>query len=175
MAKTTATIIGLTLAAVSIGVNTSRFPVVWQMADPRLASKASEAEAADVDPTLDPELVASNISSPSRPIEEDSTPQPIAPIANIAPIQDPVAQKGTDGDFVSKDDSDATDEWEDSPPVAEEPLVPVNFAGVSRSGDQAGGRRAIVQRLPPIVQDGRATNFLNLGGPMPEYPSTGIK
>ena len=37
MAKTTATIFGLVLAAVSIGVNISRYPIVWQMADPRLA------------------------------------------------------------------------------------------------------------------------------------------
>lgn len=167
MAKTTATIIGLTLAAVSIGVNTWRFPVVWQMADPQSVMKVSEA--------ADEQPVAMEIPSASPSIAEDSTPQPIAPIANIASIQAPIAQTVAEGDFATEEDEGTIDEWEYSPPVAEEPLVPVNFAGVSRSGDQADGRRAIVQRLPPVVQAEQATNILNFGGPMPAYPSTGIE
>lgn len=186
MAKTTATIFGLVLAAVSIGVNTWRFPIVWQMADPQLASRATDSPAPEATVNEQPVPDAHPAALPNMPVaipsmEQNSTSSspPIAPPEYIAPIENlSDHETSAEGDLPAAEYEGPPDEWEDAPPIDEEPLVPVNFAGVSRGDDHANGDRLVVRRLPPVVQTGSPpiNNIAgSFNGSMPVYPSTGIE
>ncbi len=154
MAKTMATIFGLVLAVVSIGLNTARYPIVWQMVEPELASKTND----ETPPATSPEQSA----TPALPV---ATPEATDRFANVD---------------LQPEETAPTIEYDPSPtddlPAMEEPLAPVYFAGLSdgqQSGTVAG---ETVRRLPPVVRSGPipAGSWSN-SGPIPVYPSTGIE
>ena len=164
MVKTMATIFGLVLAAVSIGLNTARFPIVWQMADPASASKRS----AESPPAASPE-------QPANPAPPVATPEATERFATDDPQPEETAPT-SEYDVSPADDLPAMEGRTAAPPVMEEPLAPVHFAGLSggqRSGTVA---REAVRRLPPVGRTGPipAGSWSNSGS-IPVYPSTGIE
>lgn len=200
MAKTTATIFGLVLAALSIGVNITRYPIVWQMADPRLAAASTDSPASEARPASLP-----NPPSPAPPAEQYAAFRPIVADEPDPPREEPadLAEAGESGLATSGPAAPAgereetplaamaesglamggaeapADDREETPPVASDPLVPVNFAGASRADAPAVGGRAVVRRLPPVPATGAAANVNSFAalfdGSTPAYPSTGIE
>lgn len=164
MAKTMATIFGLVLAAVSIGLNTACYPIVWQMAEPALALKTSDESP----PAASPEQPATLVPPVATPettdlfAEDDPQPEETAPTIEY--------------DVSPTDDLPAMEEPTAASPVMEEPLAPVHFAGLSGGEGSGTVAREAVRRLPPVVwSDPIPAGSWSNSGSIPVYPSTGIE
>jgi hypothetical protein len=163
MPRSAATMLGLMLVAISIGFNTVRYPVVWEMVGPVRAS----------------ESVQSAVASPSE--KPDSPPQPSQPADPIEGKPTPeVADKVVAGDSLSVEGSPASgDRAVASEAEARKPLVPVTpvISANALGFGAAGG--AGIRRLPPVVQtDLGAANRVSaqsFGRAIPVYPTTGIE
>ncbi|MBN1395511.1 MAG: hypothetical protein JW959_10845 [Pirellulales bacterium] len=155
MARTTATIFGLALAAVSIAFNATRYPIVFQAAE-TAAAKTSDA----TDPPADqPDAVPQEsnvIVKDGQPVEE--APPMVEHEPLLAAEMPPPEARPT------------------SPSAIEAPLVPVHFAGLSRGGQNGPVPRKEVRRLPPVDRNEAAPIGPGpANGPIPVYPSTGIE
>ncbi len=164
MAKTMATIFGLVLVAVSIGLNTARYPIVWQMAEPALASKTSDESP----PTASPEQPATQAPHVATPEATD-----------LFTKDDPQPEETTPAieyDVSPTDDLPVTEGPTAASPVMEEPLTPVYFAGLSGGEGSGMVAREAVRRLPPVVwSDPIQAGSWSNSGSIPVYPSTGIE
>ena len=163
MAKTMATIVGLVLAAVAIGVNTAQYPIVWQMTDPALAANQSAEQqpptetptqpAAEAPPAMPDENnpVVSPDENKASPGENKTPPADDrpedAPISGDSPgsaINEKEAAPVDAGEHYSSPPEDALepDIRPAAQPMIEEPLAPVNFAGSSGNPGSLSSARA---------------------------------
>lgn len=164
MAKTMATIFGLVLAAVSIGLNTARYPIVWQMAEPALASKTNDESP----PVALPE-------QPATPVPPVATPEATDRFTKDDPQPEETAPT-IEYDVSPTDDLPVTERPTAASPVMEEPLTPVYFAGLSGGGESGTVAHEAVRRLPPVVwSDPIPAGSWSNNGSIPVYPSTGIE
>ncbi len=188
MAKTTATIIGLVLAAVAIGVNTAQYPIVWQMTDPALAARpnAEQQPPPETPPQPAAEAPPATADGNNRAVDESKTPatgdQPDdAPRSGDSPgpaINEKEAAPFDAGENYSSPPEDALepDIRPAARPMIEEPLAPVNFAGLSGNPGSLSSAREPVRRLPLVGRPGPAPIVSRSNnGAIPVYPSTGIE
>ena len=164
MPRSAAAILGLTLVAISIGFNTARYPVVWEMASP---ARAGQAAAATIQPEK-PESTAPLPQQPSRPAE---------PIG-AKPVSE-VADKIAVGNAVSAEAKPATGGAAAVEPEAQKPLVPVMQISSAIAPPSEAAGAAGIRRLPPVkradsiaIDRNTAPSF---NGPIPVYPTTGIE
>jgi len=151
------------IIAFSIGFNTARYPIVWEMVGPsaHLPQESNSSEPATA-------------SQPTIPAE------PIASVPSDNPALTPPAESHppaaifSEQAFLVKAEPAAA---ESSPPMTN--LVPVPNNLFIGNGRQPAGQYPPVRRLPPVYQTapmpaGRyAAEYPH--SPMPIYPSTGIE
>jgi hypothetical protein len=160
MTRTAATLIGFALVALSIGFNTMRYRVVWEMASPAPANESAQAAAASP-----PEKAESLAPAPAPASQAEAKPNP-EPADRIAADRTTSAETNPSG---YADSATATGSLSGS--EAQRPLVPITRRGET---ELAAG----VRRLPPVDQanrvrmDGGAGGVF--GGSIPAYPRTGI-
>jgi hypothetical protein len=160
MPRSAATMLGLMLVALSIGFNTVRYPVVWEMVGPVRASDSVQSVAAS------PQDAPDHPSQPADPIEVKPTPE----VADKVALGDSPSVQG------SRASSDVAVASEGN---AQKPLVPVTpMISANASGFGAAGGAGIC-RLPPVVQAdvsaaGRVPSQ-SVGRSIPVYPTTGIE
>lgn len=171
MPRSAATILGLILVACSIGFNTARYPVVWEMADPARATKSVQPNDA-----VQPENADS--PTPTAPLEAAS--------ASSQPIQMQPASEIA-GEIVADElalhrDSPATGETADDVHDAvvgiesRKPLVPVTSVGLTSGLRSTVPADAGIRRLPPVERTSPERNLArSSNGAIPIYPSTGIE
>ena len=161
MPRTAATILGLTLVAFSIGFNTVRYPVVWEMVNParasELAQPAATSQTQESDSLTPP-------STPAKPIEVQPTPDP-AP-KTTADSAAPAEGKPSGSDSAFADGETRT---------RLVPVTPLNLVGARADASASEG----VRRLPPVAAgDADLANrdpARIFGGSIPVYPTTGIE
>ena len=145
MPRSAATILGLVLVASSIGFNSVRYPVVWEMIGPLSANQstqpaaASQAEKPDSPATQPP---APPPGQPAKPIEMKPAPE----AADQRAVQNGVAGRAAPA---GGNDAAAAE------PGVRKPLIPVT--PVSMTGGPTDA--AAIRRLPPVEQS--RTNPLN--------------
>jgi len=152
MPKMAAMLLGLALVAFSIGFNTARYPIVWEMVGP-VGQPAAVSEPASIAPPqpAQPENLA---------LAETQQPSPVAELPQPSPVAEPPA------------DSDPTAALAES----RKPLVPVLPISVPK--DAAGNAEPVagIHRLPPVDHSGpgpgdRYTAQF-FAGAVAVYPST---
>lgn len=174
MPKAATIILGLVLVAVSIGFNTVRYPVVWEMIDPARASGLAQSAVASQPrqtaslPTL-PERAPPLQLEPAKPIAMNLE----AKVAgkNASDRKPSIEASRKVADTMTGDKAPAA-----SGPESRKLLVPVTPA--SAVGNEAVGGAGI-RRLPPVVKnEADAANGrlrLSFDGSIPVYPTTGIE
>ena len=168
MPRSAATMLGLILVAASIGFNTVRYPVVWQMLSPANAAQPSPPKTS---PPEEPE-------SPAAPAHQPAPPSP--PAVPMAIRHEPeVAEKVAVGNPAPAETKTATG-INATVVEARKPLVPVPPLGLHNApGNEAAGVAGI-RRLPPLLTQTEpivaARNpSESIDGSIPMYPSTGIE
>lgn len=161
MQRTAAVMLGVALVALSIGVNTARYPVVWEMVRPMGASEATEATgtadaAKGTAAAMEGQPASESLESP-RPIELPSA-----------------TQGGTDGGVhvaagLSLSGTDAG-----NPGSGQKALVPVLPVGLSMSSSD-GTAESGIRRLPPVTSGWANPSAESYGNSIPVYPTTGIE
>lgn len=189
MPRFAATMMGLVLVAFSIGFNTVRYPVVWEMVDPARASERAEPAAVTQpaepeSPAPTPPVSASPPPEPAKPIEVAPTPEvKAASEVAVQPaegVDKAVSEKGQATEGVASDGDGAakSEEAVEAELAARKPLVPVTVMDTpTASGDKAVGGAGI-SRLPPVDPNDSNLASRNLqlpGGSIPIYPTTGIE
>ena len=177
MPRSAATILGLILVAFSIGFNTTRYPVVWEMANPARATEAAQPTEAlqpekpeSLAPTAPHETVPAS-SHPTLPIRM----QPASEIAGRIIID--ASESGRNGSA----SSEATDWDKDAAAGVEsrKPLVPVTSVGLPSASVSTVVGGAGIRRLPPVERTSSDVTKRVLArssdGTIPVYPSTGIE
>jgi len=153
MPKSAATGLGLILVALSIGFNTARYPVVWEMVGPARACEAAPSEP------------QSSQSEPPQAVEEPVKPIEAAPVDKARADED----AGMEAPPAVAEAPTATH----AEPMTRQPLVPV-VAVMSARESAIDGRS--IRRLPPVdlagANDRAATVW---DGSTPVYPTTGIE
>lgn len=194
MPRSAAAILGLMLVALSIGFNTMRYPVVWEMVGPARASKSAQPAAALQSEKPDGPAPQERVRTPSHPSnsgkaklerkagEKAATDKPHP----TKPIQvKPAAESA--GKMVAGNAKSAEVGSTNSAAVARaaegmadgRPLVPVAVVSARNTPGGEAANGAAVRRLPPVEQvepnfaNGDQTPFLN--GSIPVYPTTGIE
>ena len=165
MPRSAATILGLMLVAFSIGFNTVRYPVVWEMVSPARTSESAQPAAA------------------SRPAEPEN-PAPATPPSHTAkPIEVQPAPEVTGKIVIGNSQSAEAGPTSSDAATAEletrKPLVPVMpVSSPNALGDEAAGGAGI-RRLPPVERaDSNSANHhptVSVDGSIPVYPTTGIE
>jgi hypothetical protein len=183
MPKTGATLCGLVLVAICIGLNTARYPVVWRMVASTTAPPAS-----------DPSSPATDQPAPSRDPLPSASPEPASgPAAAVKPVPD-VAQgdAGTATPTPSDHEEGVTPAETktaapETAPANEGPahrptkpaLVPVPAMPPAGAIAAGGDAATAVRRLPPVdPNQPRPPGLGGSGSPdgtFPIYPSTGIR
>ena len=164
MPKPAITLLGLMLAAVSIGWNTWRYPVVWQMVDSRTPSvSAGESAPAATEPSAKSTEPSAKPTEPSEKSASKAKAALPAAIASATPLPD-VPKK------IIPDRAAATLEVSPASAVGERQLRPIS-AIPSSGGDAA----AVLQRLPPVDPNEPPPSFdlRTADGGTIVYPSTG--
>jgi hypothetical protein len=161
MPRSAATLLGLVLVALSIGFNTVRYPVVWEMVGPARASESAQPAAAKPEQPESPAPPQQPPSPPVKPIE-------VKPVAEAA---EKIKAGGAASTEAKTEDDAASAE-----PVARKPLVPV----APMISSNAPGSGAGMRRLPPVESvDSNAAVSRDtaavLNGSIPVYPTTGIE
>jgi hypothetical protein len=163
MPKTLPAILAAAVIAFSIGFNTARYPIVWEMvgASAHLPEESGSAEtAAAPQPAKADELTASIPSDHSDLIKSAETPGPAAVFSDQA--------KAVKAEPAGVESS-----------AAFVPLVPVPGNLFNDNRMQDGGPNPGVRRLPPVyeaapIPAGRyAAEYPQ--SPVTIYPSTGIE
>ena len=121
MAKTMATIIGLAMAATTIGVNISQYPIVWQMVDPAWAANVEASDIAPVDAETDVpaavESPAASFASHNETTLSIETAKSVKSIGDVVPIENRAeSPPSMANDSAIADDPQSFDAWEESPP-----------------------------------------------------------
>jgi hypothetical protein len=182
MPRFAATILGLVLVAFSIGFNTVRYPVVWEMVNPARANET--VQPATVTQPAEPESLAPAPPVPASPPPEPAKPIEVTPTPEVKAAPE-VTDKTVDGNTQvgegGTSDGDAaakSEEAVEAELAARKPLVPVTVVSTpSVPGDEAGGGAGI-SRLPPVDQNDpnlASRNAQLSGGSIPIYPTTGIE
>ena len=165
MTRTAATMFGLTLVALSIGFNTVRYPVVWEMAGPAQANESAQAAAVSPPEKTESLAPAQSAPSPSPAGQAEVRPDP-EPADRFAVDRSASAETNSPGNADSAAIAGSVDM-----PEAQRPLVPV----MPHSGTELAGG---VRRLPPVdrANSGRIDRSAGsiFTGPIPLYPKTGI-
>jgi hypothetical protein len=181
MPRFAATILGLVLVAFSIGFNTLRYPVVWEMVNPARASES--AQPATVTQPEKPESPAPTPPAPASPPSEPAKPIEVTPMPEVKAVPE-VTEKIVDGNAqlgeggTSDGDAAKSEEAAEAELAARKPLVPVTAVSAPHvPGNEAVGGAGI-SRLPPV--DRNDPNLANRnaqlsGGSIPIYPTTGIE
>ena len=163
MLRAAATLFGCAIVAFSIGFNTKRYPVVWEMTAPVRANESAHPA----------------IASPSVESERHASPEPTAPVvhSDIKPIPD-VAERAEDAQVKAPPrPTPAADTT--APTLTSEthtPLVPVTPVSLPATSADKTAWAPGVQRLPTIERSDstRLVRAPASDGPLPRYPSTGI-
>lgn len=174
--------LGLVLVAFSIGFNTDRYPVVWEMVNPTRANET--AQPATVTRPAEPECPAPAPPAPAAPPPEPAKPIEVTPTPEVKAAPD-VTDKIVDGNVQPGEggasDSDAaakTEEAVEAELAARKPLVPVTVVNSpSVAGNVAVGGAGI-SRLPPVDRNDpnlASRNAQLSNGSIPIYPTTGIE
>ena len=193
MPRSATTILGLALVAFSIGFNTVRYPIVWEMVSPARASEKVKPSAPSP-----PEEPASRPSAPpqrpappprkAEPIAVKPAPKPPAPKPAVKPVPTPapkVVKKSVADDSRSTNAGPASGSAAASEKAAAvktqppKPLVPVTQVSPSNAPANEVTGAAVLRRLPPVEPtDASAANrqpAVFSGGSIPVYPATGIE
>jgi hypothetical protein len=179
MPKSAATILGLALAAVSIGFNAWRYPIVWPS-----ASKSTELAAKDepAQPPAPAPVSAQVTESPRKP--EPAAPSPTPPTQGAA---EPAAASATVA--IPSPPVKVDTPIEAKPAAAEQRvevsagdgkrLVPVPKRVMAAKPIGAAEDASAVRRLPAVDPNVPAPVAADASGAtgrgIPIYPSTGIK
>lgn len=183
MPRSATIIFGLVLVAFSIGFNTWRYPVVWQMVSPASASAAA-VKPPTATPAVQPENPAT-AEPKAKPKKKKTTPPPaLATQTEVKPILDVVAKKpAADAPLPSEAKLPDVATAATTPPAAnpglpastslEKPLVAVPKLMTVEKPIVA----AEVHRLPPVDPNVPLVRNVSAspGGAIRVYPSTGIE
>jgi hypothetical protein len=187
MPRSVAVFFGFVSVAFSIGFNTMRYPVVWDMVGPAMTSELGALEAVRQE-KADVAAMTSGCwgdSSTATPTDQVASPCAKGDIAILAdmkmgtvasekrPIENPQQARES---LSSGNDRPAVESANSDKPERLAPLVPVmqTSSPNASAGDVAGS--VGIRRLPPVDQivpnpDSRdAARFSN--GSIPVYPST---
>ncbi len=174
MPRSAAAILGLALVALSIGFNTVRYPMVWDMVGP---ARATEKEVSSSPRPKEP--ASHSPAPPSRKAPPPRTAEPIA--VKPAPV---AAKKSVEKPRPSAAKPDGGTAAQDKKPAAAEPkpekqLVPVTQVSLASAPANGATIGTVIRRLPPVEPtDPNAANRANTlpaGGTIPVYPTTGIE
>ena len=161
MPRSVAAMLGLILVALSIGVNTARYPVVWEMVGASRVCEPAQSVAL---------LHSEEGQSSAKPL-----PHPIPPI-DVGPVSELTKKPVVDGEVPhqSKLVAQATPREPAAEPRRNKPLVPVVPVSSRSAKDSAGA----IRRLPPVGRTGMMPggDLSQFFGPsIPIYPTTGIE
>jgi hypothetical protein len=189
MPRTAATLCGLVLVALCIGLNTVRYPIVRQML-------ASTAVASVSDPSSSP---ATDQPAPAADSPPSRVPSETAPSSSAAAAVKPVPEvaQGSDGERATSTSgaNDGTVSAETKTPIPdppsgdaesagrslkpERPLVPVPAIPVPGGAALGVDPAALVRRLPPVDANqpvpAGSMGASSPDGTIPVYPTTGIR
>lgn len=165
MPKAVTAMLGLVLVAISIGFNTARYPIIWEMVGaagvnsspgPTKSPVSEEVER----PTSSPPPVVS-VPSPSDAVVTPAAPRIGDRAADAAPAS--LKPVNTDGTAAAESEPSQS-------------LTPVLAADVLAGGNGLIGSG--VRRLPPVQNDAATAAAQTAGqltyGVIPVYPTTGI-
>ena len=158
MPRSAATIFGLALAACSIGFNTVRYPMVWEMIGPaRVGERAlSSVPSPPAEPASHPPTPPPRAAPPSRPAPSPRKAEPIA--VKPAPV---VAQKsvakqpqpaaaGPKNDQAAAGPKPAATKQVAAAPKPQKQLVPVTQVSLPNAPADAATIGTVIRRLPPV-------------------------
>jgi hypothetical protein len=162
MPRPAVALLGIALAAIAIGVNTVRYPMVWDRIGPAVAGAPAPSEEPP------PLAVASErneaVIPPPAPIAREKSPQ-------VNPPHPEVIQTAVNDRHAEKPASAANFE-------KRELLVPVTFPPASNASETHPAQGEILERLPPIDAVFPNPNSRDAAqvsnGSIPIYPSTGM-
>jgi hypothetical protein len=170
MPRSVAMMLGLMLAAFSIGYNTVHYPVVWEMVGPgqtRPTEQPAVASQSEKDeplaPTAHPEPAPAH---PATPIAVQ--PAPVATDKVVADKPAPVETKPANGN---------------NPPAAaidaRKPLVPITLVSSPNASGSIMASGAGIRRLPPVGTTATNPTICDAApsgsASIPFYPTTGIE
>ena len=145
MLRTAATLLGLAVVALSIGFNTMRYPLVWEMAGSARTSEAAQSVAAV--PSERPENPV-----PGQPPQ--LVPAPSAGRLEVKPIPEATdriaVDKSSGAEANALPDPHLADEAATAVPDTQKPLVPVVAASLSAASRGGMVLSPGVRRLPPV-------------------------
>jgi hypothetical protein len=179
MPRTAATMFGLVLVAVSIGYNTMRWPIVWQMVGPA-EERAPPHESASP-PAAPPEQPARPLPDRPATAEPPASPTPPIPAKPVPDLQRAAGSAPTPIHAEPPVEAAAPAADENPPPAAireEKPLVPVPRVRTVAGSAAEAGIDDTVRRLPPLDPSDpppTAGAIPSLDGSIRVYPSTGIE
>jgi hypothetical protein len=162
----------LMLVAFSIGFNTVRYPVVWEMVNPARASESVQPAAASQPEKPESPTPAPPPSNPAKPIAVQ--PAPEATDKTVIGNAQSAESNSASGDAATASEEAAAAEREVRKPLV--PVTPVSAPNALRN-EAAGG--AGIRRLPPVARAN--ANPVNrdptrpFDGSIPVYPTTGIE
>jgi hypothetical protein len=176
MPKSMTTILGLALAAVSIGFNAWRYPIVWPT-----VSKSTELAVKDESPKSTPQPAAEKApvaESPRKPEPAVASPTPAKqeaakPAAVSAPAAIPSPPSKVDAPMEAK--PAGAERRAESSAGDEKRLVPVPKRVLAAKPIGAAEGTATVRRLPPVDPNVAAPVTGDPSKGIPIYPSTGIE
>ena len=191
MPRSAATLFGLAFVAFSIGFNTWRYPIVWQMAGATTASaaptpaamKAAPAAADEspkpsaAAPTAQPGKLPAAEAQPATPslmLGAQAAQKPIAGTANESAI-------GNARPLAAKPAMDVASLARPGPLDSnglEKPLVPIPRMGAVAKVADTSGTASAVRRLPPVDPNVPPMGTYasgSSGDAIPIYPSTAIQ
>jgi len=188
MPRSAATIFGLALAAISIGFNTVRYPLVWEMIGPARAGEKvlSSAPSALAEPASHPPTPPPRAAPPPRPALPPRKAEPIAvkpaPVVaqkSVAKKPQPAAPGPESGQAAADKKPAASPKVAAAEPKPQKRLVPVTQVSRSNAPADTATVGTVIRRLPPVEPvDPNATNgnaAPTPDGSIPVYPTTGIE
>jgi hypothetical protein len=171
----------LALVAFSIGFNTVRYPMVWEMIGPARASEKelSSALPRPAEPASRPPASPPRKAPPPRPAEPIAVkPAPVVARKPKAEKPRPPAAKPESGKAAADKKPAASDNVASTAPQPQKPLVPVTQVRLASAPANGTAIGTVIRRLPPVESaDSNAINraALPAGGSIPVYPTTGIE
>jgi hypothetical protein len=169
MPRSAATLLGLMLVACSIGFNTVRYPVVWEMVSPVQANQPLQPAAAP-QPEKPEGPTAAQPEPPPAPSSKPIEVKPTAEFAQQIVVEHPASNKAKS----ANGDAEAAEQQGRKALV---PVIPVSSSSGVPGSEAAGG--VGIRRLPPVEQTG--SNLANrdparsFDNSIPVYPTTGIE
>jgi hypothetical protein len=159
MPRPVAILLGLMLAALSIGFNTVRYPMIWEMVGPVKATEPTQPKAM---PQAEKPENPQSLSQQAEPIKV----KPMPEVGNQVVANHAVLATEKPASTVK-----ATNPWD-----TQRPLVPVLAVGLSNATGIKSAGGEVIRRLPPVaagVVNPSSKQIPN--GSIPIYPTTGIE